>query len=359
MPGVVSGNVAITTYQRGWLLRHSRDDQQAAAIDDLDAALRELSVPFDRPFDGGLAILAGRRRVPVTLHSMAVASASSVATRIADATPRTLHLLVADRISRDARVLLDAAGWGWLDRRGELALRAGDNYLIRSHITPRRGPAHGVARGPIRSRAGIAYLAAALERPDETPVLRAVARRAGLSHVALSNARVSLTGAGLLDEDGRSLESVSFEALAESWAPEVFAVAVAPQPENAEILGLHGDDPMARGWALTDTLAAIAWGAHITVSADYPPDFYVPTRRDLDRALHVLGRVDDFTTRAATVTIGPVPFATDHRYEMPDSDWLLTHPLYAALAIARDLARGPELLAAWTPSGPEGFSRSW
>jgi hypothetical protein len=95
------------------------------------------------------------------------------------------------------------------------------------------------------------------------------------------------------------------------------------------------------------------------VTADYPPDFYVPTRRDLDRALHRLGRADDFTARAATVAVPPVPFATDCRYRMPDTKWLVTHPLYAALAIARDRARGPELLAAWTPSGPEGFRRSW
>ena len=340
-------------------MRTTSDDQDAAAIDDLDAALRELGVPFDRSSDRGLAIRRGERRMPVVLHSMAVASASSVAARIAGATPKQLDFLVADRISRDARALLDAAGWGWLDRRGELALRVGDNYLIRSHIAARRSPAHDRARGPIRSRAGIAYLAAALERPDETPVLRAVARRAGLSHVALSNARASLTEAGLLDDDGRPLESSSFEALAESWTPEVFAVAVAPQSENAEILGLHQDDPMAHGWALTDTLAAIAWGAHITVTADYPPDFCVPTRRALDRALHVLGRADDFTTRAATITIAPVPFATDRRLHAARPVWRVSHPLILAVAMARVRSRGPEILAAWTPSGPEGFRRLW
>ena len=215
------------------------------------------------------------------------------------------------------------------------------------------------ARGPIRSRAGVAYLAAALERPDETPVLRAVVRRAGLSHVALSNARASLIDAGLVDGDGRPLESVTFDALAESWTPDVVAVAVPPQSANAEILGLRADDPAAPGWALTDTLGAIAWGAHITVTADYPPDFYVPTRRDLDRAVHLLGRVDDFTARAATVAVAPVSFATDCRYSMPDTEWLVTHPLYVALALARDRARGPEILSAWTPSGPEGFRRSW
>jgi hypothetical protein len=340
-------------------VRTTRHDQDAAAFDDLDAALRELGVPFERLSDSDFVLRPRRRRVPVTLHSMAVASASSVAAPITAATPGKLHVLVADRISRDARAFLDAAGWGWLDRRGELALRVGDDYLVRSQVAPRLSPGRDRALGPIRSRAGVTYLAAALERPDETPVLRAVARRAKLSHVALSNARASLIDAGLLDGDGRPLESFTFEALAESWSAEVVAVAVAPQPTNAEILELHADDPTATGWALTDTLGAIAWGAHITVTADYPPDFYVPTRRDLDRALHLLGRVDDFTARAATVAVAPVPFATNFRYSMPDTAWLVTHPLYAALAMARDRARGPELLAAWTPAGPEGFRRSW
>ena len=120
--------------------------------------------------------------------------------------------------------------------------------------------------------------------------------------MALSNARASLVEAGLVDEDGRPLEVLSFEALAESWRADVVAVAAAPQPENAEILGLHSDDPMVHGWALSDTLGAIAWGAHISVTADYPPDFSLPTRRDLDRALHLLGPADDFSSRAATAT---------------------------------------------------------
>lgn len=340
-------------------MRTTSVDQDAAAIDDLDGALHELGVRFDRSSDDGLAIRVGKRRVPVDLHSMAVASVASVGARVADAPPAQLHFLVADRISRDARALLDDAGWGWLDRRGELALRVGDNYLIRSQIAGRRGPARDRAKGPIRSRAGIAYLAAALERPDETPVLRAVARRAGLSHVALSNARVSLTDAGILDDNGRPLESVSFEALAESWTPEVVALAAIPQTEKAEILGLHVDDPTVHGWALTDTLGAIAWGAHIAITAEYPADFYLPSRRDVDRAVHVLGSANDFTARAATVAIAPVPFATDRRFDVPGTDWLVTHPLYIALAIARDRSRGPEILEAWEPSGPDGFRRSW
>ena len=340
-------------------MRITPAEQDHAAVDDLDAALRELQIPFDRAADE-IALRAGRDAT-IAIHPMVVASASSVAALLA-ATPlsRQVELLVADRISGFARAALDAAGWSWLDRRGELALRVGDNYLVRTRVAPRvSARAQARPRGPIRSRAGLAYLAAALERPDEVPVLRAVARRAGLSHVALSNARVMLTELGLLDDVGRPMQPSSFEALAESWTPEVFAVATLPRPDQDELFGLGLDRSTEPGWALTDTLAAIAWGAPITVNADYPPDFHVPTRRELDRALHVLGRVDDFTTRAATIAIAPVPFATDRRFELPGSEWLVTHPLYAALAVARDMARGPELLAAWTPSGPQDFRPSW
>ncbi len=83
-------------------MRTTRVDQAAAAVDDLDAALQELAVPFGHSSEGGLTIRVGKRDVPVELHSMAVASASSVGALISDATAKSLQFLVADRISRDA-----------------------------------------------------------------------------------------------------------------------------------------------------------------------------------------------------------------------------------------------------------------
>lgn len=115
--------------------------------------------------------------------------------------------------------------------------------------------------------------------PSDTPVLRSVARRAGLSHVALSTAKTKLRDAGLIDERGR--------------------------------------------------------------------------------AIHALGEANGFATRAATICVAPIPFAADHRYRIAGTEHLIAHPLYIALAIARDRTRGPEILAAWNPTGPEGFRRSW
>jgi len=40
------------------------------------------------------------------------------------------------------------------------------------------------------------------------------------------------------------------------------------------------DDVEAQpGWALTGTLAAVAYGAPVAARSDYPPEFYVPTPR--------------------------------------------------------------------------------
>ena len=68
-------------------------------------------------------------------------------------------------------------------------------------------------------------------------------------------------------------------------------------------LGLHEDV----GWALTDTLAAQAWGMPVVVSPNYPPDFYVPSIIALQRATAQLGRADDPDSRACTVAVAPVP----------------------------------------------------
>ena len=132
-----------------------------------------------------------------------------------------------------------------------------------------------------------------------------------------------------------------------------------PTATNNPALEVNPGNPEQPGWALTDTLAALAWGAALPVTLNYPPDFIVPTQRAFDRSIHVLGTSTSFEDRAATVSIAPITFATDYRYRIPGIEHLVTHPLYVALAVARDRSRGPEILAAWNPTGPEGFQRTW
>jgi len=61
---------------------------------------------------------------PLAIHGATLIDAARVATLVERRSPAgAIPVVVADRILGDARPLLDAAGWGWLDRRGRLHLR--------------------------------------------------------------------------------------------------------------------------------------------------------------------------------------------------------------------------------------------
>ena len=338
-------------------MRATRTAMDNSAADDLDAALHEAG-QVTQARGRAIALKIDGENLPLFIYPVAVASQASVAAILSHSPEVGLKVLVGDRISADARATLDEAGWSWLDRRGEISLRVNPRFFVRRSVAPitRSSPQ---VNGPVRSRAGIAYLAAALERPLDAQVLRATARRAGLSHVALSNAKAQLREANLIDSSGRAIEHVTFEALSESWVQEVVSLRAAPEAANSAVLGGNAEKPDEPGWALTDTLAAIAWGAAITVKSTYPPDFAVPTRQIFDRAIHVLGANNSFETPLATISISQIPFDADRRFRIAGVQHLLTHPLYIALAISRDRARGPEILAAWNPTKPEGFERTW
>lgn len=338
-------------------MRATQSTMEQSAVNDLDSALHEAGLATQAR-GRAIALKIDGENLPLNIYPVAVASRASVTAILSHSPELGLKVLVGDRISAEARATLDEAGWSWLDRRGEISLRVNPRFFVRRSIAPitRSSPQ---VNGPVRSRAGIAYLAAALERPLDAPVLRATARRVGLSHAALSNAKAQLRDANLIDSSGRVIEHVTFEALSESWVQEVSALATAPNALNGAVLGVNAEKPDEPGWALTETLAAIAWGAAITVKSTYPPDFVVPTRQIFDRAIHVLGASNSFETRLATISISQVPFDTDRRFRLEGVEHLLTHPLYIALAISRDRARGPEILAAWNPTEPEGFERTW
>ena len=298
----------------GGMMRATRTTMDDSALNDLDAALHEAGLATQAR-GRAIALRIDGENLPLSIYPVAVASRASVTAILSRSPEVGLKVLVGDRISAEARATLDEAGWSWLDRRGEISLRVNPRFFVRRLVAPiiRSSPQ---ANGPVRSRAGIAYLAAALERPLEAPVLRATARRAGLSHAALSNAKAQLREANLIDSSGRVIEHVTFEALSESWVQEVVALGTAPNALNSAVLGINPDKPDEPGWALTETLGAIAWGAAITVTSTFPPDFVVPTRQIFDRAIHVLGVSNSFETRLATISISQVPFDTDRRFRV-------------------------------------------
>jgi hypothetical protein len=114
------------------------------------------------------------------------------------------------------------------------------------------------------------------------------------------------------------------------------------------------------GWVVAGDVGAAASGARIVVSSGAPPDFYVPSEAVLRRAARRLDRCS-YDERAATVAVAPSALVALERFDAasfatPWLHWPVAHPVVIALDLAKDLARGREILEDWTP---EGFRRVW
>lgn len=89
----------------------------------------------------------------IAIEVRADADASRVRELVRSGPVRTIvPMLVANRITADARALLNEAGWSWLDRRGRLHIR-GPGVRIDMDIEPHRTRLNA-HRDPLRTRAG-------------------------------------------------------------------------------------------------------------------------------------------------------------------------------------------------------------
>lgn len=251
-------------------------------------------------------------------------------------------IVVASSVAEATKNILREHGWGWLDRRGELHIEAPGLFVHDTDVAPPRRANDDRGRKPIRGRSGIGTAAALLLWPDDPPGTREIARRCGLSPSSVSEALRSLRGASLVRSDNRPLIPEAFWALADVWNPPSLALARAPDVDGLVVGG---------------TVAALAWGAPLVVTADYPPDYY--TREDVDlRALrYEYGAPAEADTRACTVTVAPTQLLLSEYVERPGAAHPLVHPLFAALDLARDKARGVEALEVWSPPPP--YKRLW
>jgi hypothetical protein len=266
------------------------------------------------------------------------------------------RIVVGNKLSREARDHLSAAGRSWFDRRVGAHLVHGDRTfdvrLVGAIPTDDgRAPAPFRRDGPIRGRAGVSYAAALLFSPDDPPTMRAVAREIGMSPQAISNAARLLADQGLV-VDGRASIPDLFWALADVWRPVQTAnVATAPDA-NSKRLTVNADDLAEPGWALGGDQAALELGAPVFATDDRP-FLWVPSPAELRRAQRLLGPAEP-QQRAATIGVPPTPFVVTRR--IAGDPWPLVRPLFAALDLARDPGRGREILEQWHP---EGVARVW
>ncbi|MGO9873066.1 MAG: transcriptional regulator [Acidimicrobiia bacterium] len=312
------------------------------------------SVGADAP---NFILVVGGRRIAVEVKSV-------VTKTEADRSARRFRrrgipaLIVADRIAEDAKTLLRKADINFFDRRGELRI------VVPPVIIDTRVPGSTATRAsssdPLPSQVAREAAIACLLTPDQPHGVRGVAGYIDRAPSAVSRAMALLRRAGLLTSKGEAAIPDLFNELLVRWRRTPVALAALPQRGSSRgsaqlELGLAQPEETL-GWALTDTVAAAAWGMPVVARGNYPRDFYVPSDAVLRRARALLGEASDADARVCTVAVAPVRLACLHRQFLVGETWPVANHIVVALDIAADRARGSEALDQWHPNG---IVRAW
>jgi DNA-binding transcriptional ArsR family regulator len=336
----------------------------AGVLADVGLQGEEAGAALQAEHQPDLLLDLGDRRILVEVKERATVTPAQVATLIEAAANRTdsATVVVADRVTEKAREMLREAGIGWFDRRGHLRVVA-PGILVDTEV---RVPTvtTGKQGSPLRRRAVLEVATWLMsDPPQSTAGVRELARILSLSPSSVSDALADLRAEGLVSKAGIPVLPELFWEAVDHWSTPRQALASEPQPGDAsgtEPLHLGIAVAAARGWALTDTLAAAAYGAPVGVRSGAPPDFLVPTKQVVRLAAITLGTTTE-AERGCTVREAPVTWACERRIDGSafgaSTPWPLAHPLVVAIDLASDPGRGREVLESWTP--PKPWHRVW
>jgi hypothetical protein len=251
-------------------------------------------------------------------------------------------IVVADRVPAAMRAELDAAGAGWLDRRGHLKFHHGGVW-IDSDIPPAPTTAPGQTkdplRGPVARGIGFAALAAF---PSPLPAIRELARRLKASPAGVSQAVGRLIEAGLLTRDRRAAVPALFWAVTEAWAPAWQPLNAVPRP--------------APGLVAVGTRAASALGAPLVASRGYPVELLAADSSVLRRLTRSASVATSKRVAPARVALAPsrAVFVSEERPSVEVKGHQVAPVAVVAVSIAADPARGAEIVEHW-----ELADRAW
>lgn len=249
-------------------------------------------------------------------------------------------IIVADRISEEARRVLAEGHVAWLDRRGHLQLR-GATVHIDAEVPPLVQP-EPTRVTDLFVPTGLDIAVALLLQPEETHRTTEVATLIGRSPGRVSEILAALRDRGLVDRQGRPLIPDLFDEMADAWAPSWRPLRTLPQPD-ADLFRLSG------------TLGAVWHQAPVVVSADWPAELYVENQSELRAVLRSHG-ASSAMPPAGRVALCPSRYGWAVPAKFSHDGFPVANHIVVALDLAQDRGRGREILESWNP---EGHIRVW
>jgi DNA-binding transcriptional ArsR family regulator len=323
-------------------------DTAVAALEAADIRVGEVTT--DSTYDAVLQVLVDDRPFTIPLEVVSYCTRQRAEELIARHGPPRIGvfpLVVADKVTAEARTILNDAGWSWLDRRGRLHLRA---PAVRVDVdVPReeRSTFSGQSGPPITGRGGINVAYWLCDHPGEALSPTRSAAALGLAPSTISTAVRRLVDAGLVDDDGTGLFPELFWELAGVWRTDRAWLNTAPDP------AVHlTADSYASTWRRTGTAAAAAYGAPVVSSEGGPVELYVPGPVAISVALRRYGAAEPGAGAAvlAVAPASPVTAGLGDDHVAVVGGWPAAPVLAVALDLAQDRARGREILADWRAS---------
>lgn len=320
-------------------------DSAVAAFDSLAILVADPAVTDHSP--AALQVLVDDRPLTFSVTALAYCTGQRARQLAAEYEPPkgVFPLVVADKITTDAREILTTSGWSWLDRRGRLHVR-GAGVRVETDVPNQLTSTQLSVTQPISGRGGITVAYWLCAHPDRSLSPNRNAAELGLAPSTISTAVRRLLDAGVVDQDGTGLFPELFWELAGVWRTDRRWLATAPDPR----LELSADRG-APAWRRSGSAAAIAYGAPIATTGGEPLELYVPGPVNVSIAVRRYGAAEP-GTGPAVISVAPARAVTAgldaDDPDPPELDgWLSAPVLCVALDLAQDRGRGREILTDW------------
>jgi hypothetical protein len=273
------------------------------------------------------------------------------------ATTGPTTLVVADRVTADARVVLQRAKRSFCDARGSLFLTA-KNMLVAVDFEPSSNVERNRLAHPLDGAAFDVALWILHAGPQGT---RAISRAINRPSSTVNDVVTKLRNESLLYDGTHPLLPELFELCVEEWKRRVAYRAVIPgvvveaPPRRA---GCNFGDLAVTGWASAGVTAQLAWRTAGMTGLRTTTTFFVPNEESIHRAkalpnLFIPSRLGGKDQQTELI-VSPVPWLCAHR--VATAHGVTIPPIAIAMELAADAARGREILDSFNP---EGYLRVW